>query len=75
MWRRLANCESPTGRDSSTGKYHGYFQFSLATWQSVGETGDPHTYSYEHQKAAAQRLASRASPYTQWPVCWARAVG
>lgn len=68
IWRALANCESALGNDSRSGKYHGYFQFSLATWQSVGGTGDPHTYSYEEQLHFAQILQAR-SGWGQWPVC------
>lgn len=68
VWRALANCESALGNDSKSGKYHGYFQFSLQTWRGVGESGDPHTFSYEHQKAAAIRLQAR-SGWGQWPVC------
>lgn len=73
VWRRLANCEASRGQDSANGSYHGFFQFSLATWHSVGESGDPHTYSYEHQQAAAQRLQSR-SGWGQWPKC-SRTIG
>lgn len=68
VWMALARCEAAAGQDSASGRYHGFFQFSLATWQSVGESGDPHTYSYEHQRAAAQRLQAR-SGWGQWPRC------
>lgn len=68
IWRRLANCESTSGTDSASGKYHGYFQFDLKTWEEVGETGDPHTYSYDHQKKAATRLQAKAG-WGRWPRC------
>lgn len=58
---------NPT-RVSKSGKYRGAFQFSLATWAGVGETGDPITYTYAHQKAAAIRLQAR-SGWGQWPTC------
>ena len=70
VWARLAMCESgmrPTAH-SSTGRYHGAFQFSLATWHSLGYSGDPHTYPYAVQLEAAQRL-QRRSGWGQWPAC------
>lgn len=73
VWWALAQCESPTGRDSDSGRYHGYFQFTLSTWASVGGTGDPHEYSYEEQRAMAQKLQAR-SGWGQWPAC-ARKLG
>lgn len=73
VWRRLANCESSNGRDSANGRYHGFFQWSLATWAGMGYSGDPHTYSYEFQKAASVRLQAR-SGWGQWPTC-ARKLG
>lgn len=73
VWWRLAQCESPTGRNSSDGLYHGYFQFLVATWRSIGAPGVPEQWSYEVQKHWAQVLASRSDPYHQWPVCWPRA--
>jgi hypothetical protein len=73
IWRRLANCEAADGRDSAGGRYHGYFQFTLSSWQRVGMSGDPHTYPYDVQRAAAQRLQALAG-WGQWPVC-ARRLG
>lgn len=61
-------CESPDGRDSPDGKYHGYFQFDLQTWGSVGGSGDPHLASVEEQYWRAQMLLdSRGS--SPWPNC------
>lgn len=72
FWRALANCESPTGRNSSNGTFIGYFQFHRGTARQVGISGGE---SYEEQRAAAQRWASRVNPGTTagWPVCWHRA--
>lgn len=75
IWRALASCESGDGKVSvnpnavsPSGRYFGAFQFSLATWRSVGETGKPTDYSYEHQLSAAKRLQAR-SGWGQWPTC------
>ncbi len=75
VWEALARCESGGNprATSSSGAYLGAFQFSLATWRSVGESGDPRDHSYEHQRAAAQRLQAR-SGFGQWPSC-SRRIG
>lgn len=77
----LAACESMGDRDgraphainptayNSAGPYLGAFQFHPDTWASVGETGDPRSYSYEHQKEAARRLQARVGFRSQWPDC------
>lgn len=75
VWTRLGACESgnnPTAH-SPTGRYHGAFQFSLATWHSLGMSGDPHNYPYAVQLEAAKRLQAR-SGWGQWPAC-ARKLG
>jgi hypothetical protein len=71
VWARLRACESPTNGGT---RYRGYYQFSQATWASVGGTGDPAAASLEEQTARAQTLAARSDPSHQWPVCWPRAV-
>ena len=70
VWARLAQCESGGNPRavSSSGTYRGAFQFSLATWRSVGMTGDPIDHSYGEQLAAAKRLQAR-SGWGQWPAC------
>lgn len=81
---RLADCESgdhdgkppityDTTAHSDTGKYHGAFQFSLDTWRSLGGTGDPHTHTYEQQKAIVKKIPISAYK-TQFPTC-ARILG
>jgi hypothetical protein len=69
-WAALAQCESG-GRPnavSSTGKYHGLYQFSVATWQSVGGTGLPSQASPDEQTYRAQLLYQRSGA-GQWPHC------
>ncbi len=69
IWEALANCESGGDPSKTTGNgYYGAFQFSAATWRSVGETGVASDYPYSHQLAAAQRLQVR-SGWGQWPAC------
>ena len=69
-WAALARCESggnPTAV-SSTGKYHGLYQFSVATWQAVGGAGLPSAASAEEQTARAKMLYNRSGA-GQWPHC------
>lgn len=70
VWARLAACESggnPRAR-SASGLYFGAFQFSLATWRSLGYGGNPVDHSYATQLEAARRLQAR-SGWGQWPRC------
>ena len=75
VWSALARCESGGNPQavSASGTYRGLLQFSLATWRSVGMTGDPIDHTAEEQIAAAQRLQAR-SGFGQWPRC-ARRLG
>lgn len=69
VWWALAVCESGGNPTTNTGNgFYGAFQFMLSTWHGIGEDGYPHDYSYEHQRAAAQRLQAR-SGWGQWPAC------
>ncbi|WP_230976509.1 resuscitation-promoting factor [Georgenia wutianyii] len=73
VWAALAQCESggnPTVV-SSNGLYHGLYQFSVATWQSVGGTGLPSQASPAEQTQRAQMLQAR-SGWGQWPHCSAK---
>jgi hypothetical protein len=76
FWWRLAGCETGGKYDNpNTGNgFYGYFQFTLSTWHNVGGTGLPTQHSYGEQLALAQKLAGMANPYSQWPVCWPRAL-
>jgi resuscitation-promoting factor RpfB len=75
VWAALARCESGGNAQavSRSGKYFGAFQFSLATWQSLGYSGRPTDHPYATQLQAAQKLQAR-SGWGQWPVC-ARKLG
>lgn len=70
VWSQLAQCESggdPTAV-SPSGTYHGLYQFSVATWQSVGGSGLPSEASPAEQTQRAQALQAR-SGWGQWPAC------
>ncbi|MGY1680166.1 ubiquitin-like domain-containing protein [Geodermatophilus sp. SYSU D01176] len=72
-WAALAACESG-GRPnavSGTGKYRGMYQFSQATWNAVGGTGDPAAASADEQTYRAQLLYQRSGA-GQWPHCGPR---
>ena len=69
-WAALAQCESG-GRAtavSGTGRYHGLYQFSVATWQAVGGTGLPSQATPDEQTYRAQLLYNKAGA-GQWPHC------
>jgi resuscitation-promoting factor RpfB len=70
---RIAACESggnPTAL-SAGGRYRGKYQFTRATWRSLGGTGDPAKASEAEQDRLALLLYQQrgAAP---WPVCGAR---
>ncbi|MBF0689010.1 MAG: transglycosylase family protein [Cellulomonas sp.] len=69
-WAALARCESGgrVNAVSSTGKYHGLYQFSVATWQAVGGAGLPSQASADEQTARAKMLYNRSGA-GQWPHC------
>jgi resuscitation-promoting factor RpfB len=72
-WAALAQCESG-GRPnavSGTGKYRGMYQFSQATWNAVGGSGDPAAASADEQTYRAQLLYQRSGA-GQWPHCGPR---
>lgn len=75
-WGALAACESGGNPTivSSNGKYHGLYQFSVGTWQSVGGAGLPSQASAEEQTARAQMLYNRSGA-GQWPHCGPRLFG
>ena len=61
-------CESPTGRDSANGMYHGYYQFDVQSWRGAGGTGMPCQASFLEQSYRAViwlKMAGRDA----WPVC------
>lgn len=69
-WPALARCESGGNPRavSSTGKYRGLYQFSYATWNSVGGSGDPAAASSGEQTYRAKLLYNRSGA-GQWPHC------
>lgn len=75
VWASLAQCESGGNPSivSANGMYHGLYQFSVATWQSVGGSGLPSQASAAEQTNRAQMLQAR-SGWGQWPGC-ARQLG
>jgi len=71
-WSSLRQCESGGDYSINTGNgYYGAYQFSLATWRSLGYSGYPHQASAATQDAAAARLQAR-SGWGQWPACSAK---
>jgi hypothetical protein len=66
----IAQCES--GGDPRAigggGLYRGKYQFSVATWQGVGGSGDPAAATEAEQDRRAIMLYERSGP-GQWPVC------
>ncbi len=72
-WAALAACESGgrAGVVSGNGLYHGLYQFSQGTWQSVGGSGSPSAASPDEQTHRAQLLYQRSGA-GQWPHCGPR---
>ncbi len=65
-WAALAECESGGNpRAVSANGHYGLYQFSLATWQSVGGSGNPIDASPDEQTYRAQLLYNRAGA-GQW---------
>ncbi len=66
----IADCESGGDPEavSSDGLYHGKYQFSPDTWESVGGKGLPSTAPEAEQDYRAALLYERSGP-GQWPVC------
>ncbi len=66
---RLRSCESGGDYGAKAGnRYFGAYQFSAATWRSLGYDGLPHEAPPEVQDDAARRLQAR-SGWGQWPGC------
>ncbi len=74
-WPALARCESGGNpRAVNAAGYYGLYQFSPATWRSVGGSGLPSRASSGEQTARAQALFRRAGS-SPWPVCGRRLFG
>jgi len=61
-------CESPTGRDSANGMYHGYYQFDLSSWRGAGGVGMPCQATKLEQSYRAVLWLKKAGRGA-WPVC------
>ena len=68
--KAIAWCESRGNPRaiSASGMYRGKYQFSFATWRTVGGKGDPAQASETEQDRRAAMLYRRDGP-GQWPVC------
>lgn len=70
----LRMCESGGNYQDNTGNhYYGAYQFSVATWESLGYSGLPSDAPAASQDAAAAALQSERGWYP-WPAC-ARQLG
>jgi hypothetical protein len=68
-WRALARCESSNNpRAVNPAGYYGLYQFSPATWRSVGGSGLPSRASAAEQTTRAQILFRRSGS-SPWPNC------
>jgi len=71
-WAALADCESSgNAKAVNPAGYYGLYQFSLATWASVGGTGNPVDATPAEQTTRAQSLYNRSGA-GQWPHCGPR---
>jgi Transglycosylase-like domain len=65
----IAQCESGGNPSTDTGNgFHGKYQFTQSTWESVGGTGNPAAASEAEQDKRAAMLYAREGP-APWPVC------
>lgn len=69
-WAALRECESSGnyGAVSPSGRYRGAYQFDVATWLTVGGTGDPAAAPPAEQDARALILFQRRGS-SPWPIC------
>ena len=66
---RIARCESGGDPTTDTGNgYYGKYQFSLATWQRLGGSGNPAQASEALQDQLAAKLYAQEGT-APWPVC------
>ena len=73
-WPALRQCESGGNYSDNTGNgYYGAYQFTLGTWESLGQRSLPSQASAAQQDQAAQQLEARGG-WGQWPSC-ARRLG
>jgi len=70
QWEELRQCEAGGDYEivSSNGLYHGAYQFSLSTWESVGGSGSPAQASPAEQDERATILFQNRGAQP-WPHC------
>ncbi|TDD90194.1 G5 domain-containing protein [Actinomadura darangshiensis] len=71
-WHGLANCESHNNPKAvNSAGYYGLYQFSMASWSTVGGKGRPSDASAAEQTYRAQLLYKRVNGrwQGQWPNC------
>src|SRR3954452_22801209 len=70
----IAQCESGgnPGAISADGRYRGKYQFTRASWQAVGGSGDPAAAPESEQDQRAAALYAKQGARA-WPVCSSRA--
>jgi peptidoglycan hydrolase-like protein with peptidoglycan-binding domain len=68
--QRIAQCESGgnPAAVSADGRYRGKYQFSRATWEALGGTGDPAAAPESVQDAMAAKLLAQSGT-SPWPSC------
>ena len=68
--QRIAMCESGGNPQaaSANGLYRGKYQFAVATWRSLGGSGDPAAASEAEQDRIAGLLYAQSGA-ASWPVC------
>ena len=67
-WYQVAKCESnfnPRAVNQSNRAHFGLFQFKLATWQSMGGSGNPIDASPREQFERAKKLQAQEG-WGQW---------
>lgn len=69
-FKKLRSCESEGNYSAvnRNNRYFGAYQFSVATWQSLGYKGLPHQAAPAVQDEAAKRLQKKGG-WGQWPGC------
>ncbi len=70
QWAALRWCESSGNYEAAnfSGKYRGAYQFDLATWESVGGSGDPAAADPAEQDRLAKVLYETRGN-SPWPYC------
>lgn len=69
VWLQLRECESGNDYVANSGNgFYGAYQFSAATWSSLGYPGRPDLEPYWMQDQAAERLHA-SEGWSPWPAC------